>query len=185
MLSVGALDRNLRLFRLARSWGRNDFVDGSGQAGTGLFWSSGSIQIQFRYSCGPGHARLCHFFRDAGTCRLVRLFLGSLMQHEPMMTVQIEAILSHFAQFRVRGRFLLVASLSDRHDQASNSSQMAACDQIRTSTGSNLWDWRKGTFRGRNLRVVIGLGTLSTRRRTLTNGSANCTCGYLSKIDLL
>jgi hypothetical protein len=44
---ISPLNRNLRLFQLARTWGRDDFVDGSGHDRTCLFWNTRSIQIQF------------------------------------------------------------------------------------------------------------------------------------------
>ena len=74
---VGCVNSNLCLFRLARTW-RDDFVYGSGHGGTWLFWNSRSIQIQFRYSCGPGRARLRHFLLDADTRRVVTLFVSCL-----------------------------------------------------------------------------------------------------------
>jgi hypothetical protein len=83
---VGPFNSNLCLFRPARTWRRDDFVDGSGHGGTWLFWNSRSIQIQFRYSCGPGHARLRHFLLDGGMCRVAGFFLTFLMQHAPIMT---------------------------------------------------------------------------------------------------
>ena len=50
----------LCLFRLARARRRDDFVDGSGHGDTRLEFAP--YLIQFRYSCGPGHARLRQFF---------------------------------------------------------------------------------------------------------------------------
>ena len=73
---VGALNINLRLFRLARAWRRYDFDDDSGHGDTWLFPNSRSIQIQFRYFRGSGHARLPHFLRDAGTCCVDSFFLS-------------------------------------------------------------------------------------------------------------
>ena len=83
---VGAVNTNLCLFRLARTSGRDDFVDGAGHGGTWLFSNTRSIQVQFRYSCGSGHARLCHFLLDAGTCRVVGFFLDLLTRHSPIIT---------------------------------------------------------------------------------------------------
>ena len=51
---VFAVNGNLCLFRLAQTWRRDDFVDGSRHGGTWLFSNSRSIQIQFRNSCGAG-----------------------------------------------------------------------------------------------------------------------------------
>src|ERR1700686_5623251 len=42
MLMIGPVNSNLRLFRLALTWG-NDFVYGSGHRGTWLFWNTRSI----------------------------------------------------------------------------------------------------------------------------------------------
>src|ERR1700683_1422099 len=78
---VGALNINLRLFRLARAWRRYDFDDDSGHGDTWLFPNSRSIQIQFRYFRGSGHARLPHFLRDAGTCCVDSFFLS--FSHAP------------------------------------------------------------------------------------------------------
>jgi hypothetical protein len=52
-----------------------------GDGGTRLFWNSRRIQIQFRYSCGPGYARLRHFLLDANMCRVAGFFLVFLIQH--------------------------------------------------------------------------------------------------------
>ncbi len=48
---VGTVNTNLCLFRLARTWRRNDFVHSSKHYGAWLFWSSPSVQVQFRDSC--------------------------------------------------------------------------------------------------------------------------------------
>ena len=40
---VALVNSDLCLFRLAATWGRDDFVDGSGDGGTWLFWNSRSI----------------------------------------------------------------------------------------------------------------------------------------------
>src|ERR1700722_19064043 len=95
---VGCVNSNLCLFRLARTW-RDDFVYGSGHGGTWLFWSSRSIQIQFRYSCGPGRARLRHFLLDADTRRIVTLFVSCFMPHTPIMALKMKAVQSNFGQF--------------------------------------------------------------------------------------
>src|SRR5882724_11372810 len=46
---------------------------------------SGSLQNIF--ACGLCHARLCHFFPDAGTCRLARLFFGFLLPHRTSIMI--------------------------------------------------------------------------------------------------
>lgn len=42
---VGPINRNLRLFRLARTWRRDNFVDDSGHRGTWLLWNSRGVQF--------------------------------------------------------------------------------------------------------------------------------------------
>src|SRR5208283_1796725 len=39
------------------------------------------VEVPLRYSCRLGHARLCHFLLDAGTCRVVGVSLTFLMKH--------------------------------------------------------------------------------------------------------
>jgi hypothetical protein len=84
--AAGAVNGNLRLFRLVWARRRDDFVYGSGHGGARLVRNSRSIEIQFSYSCGSGHSRLCHFLDDAGARGVGVLFLGFLMQHTIMMT---------------------------------------------------------------------------------------------------
>ena len=45
-----------------------------------------SSQIYFPFARGLGHARLRHFFLDAGTCRFAEFFLGFLLHRTSMMT---------------------------------------------------------------------------------------------------
>src|ERR1700731_1310733 len=63
----------------------NDFVDVSGHSRTWLSRNSRGIQNRFHYSCGLGHARLCHFLLDAGTCGVGAFFLTFLIPHAPIM----------------------------------------------------------------------------------------------------
>jgi hypothetical protein len=56
-------------------------------------------KIQFRYSCGSSHSRLCHFLLDAGTCRVAGICLTLLMRHALIMTVERESIQFRFAHF--------------------------------------------------------------------------------------
>jgi hypothetical protein len=115
---LGPVNSYLCLFRLARPWRGDDFVDGSGHSGTWLFWSSRRIEIQFRDSCGSGHARLRHFRPDAGTCGVAGFFLSVLVPHAGMMTSRSNpgCPISHNCE--ICGRFLLAASRSDRHKTA-------------------------------------------------------------------
>src|ERR1700693_5639655 len=64
-----------------------------------------------------GHARVRHFLLDAGTCYVAGFFLSFLMQHTPMMTSRWKPCspISHSCE--ICGRFLSVASRSDRQDQ--------------------------------------------------------------------
>ena len=47
---------------------------------------SRSSQIYFPFARRLGHARLGHFFLDAGTCRFADFFLGFLLHRTSMMT---------------------------------------------------------------------------------------------------
>jgi hypothetical protein len=78
--------------------GPDNFVDGSGHGGTRLFWNSRLVQLPFHYSCGPGHARLRHFLLD-GSMRHFTEFFTFLIQHKSDYDIEIDATLSHFAQF--------------------------------------------------------------------------------------
>jgi hypothetical protein len=84
--SAVRVNSNLGLFRLARTSRGDDLVDSAGHSGTWLFSSSRRIEIQFRDSCGSGHARLGHFRPDAGTCGVAGFFLSVLLAHAAMMT---------------------------------------------------------------------------------------------------
>ena len=46
---------------------------------------SPSAYIYFCFACGRCHARLCHFFPDAGKCRFAEFFLGFLLHRTSMM----------------------------------------------------------------------------------------------------
>ena len=70
---------------LARTGRPDNFVDCSGHSGTWLSRNSRCIQNQFHYSCRLGHARLCHFLRDAGARRVAAFFLTFLKPHAPIM----------------------------------------------------------------------------------------------------
>jgi hypothetical protein len=95
---VGPFNSDLCFFGLARTRRRDNFVHGSGHGGTWLFLNSRSIQTE--YSCGLGHTRLRHFLLDAGTCGVASFFLTFLIQHPPILTPEMEAMLFHFAQLR-------------------------------------------------------------------------------------
>src|ERR1017187_953587 len=82
---VGPVNGNLSLFRFFRTCRRNDLVDGSEHDGAWRFWIPRGVQIQRRYSCGSGHARLYHFFPDARVCCVLGRFLSFLMWHRLMM----------------------------------------------------------------------------------------------------
>ena len=73
----------MRLFRLIRPPGEDDLVHSSRHCDARQFWNPRCIQFQFRYFCGPGHARLRHFSTDTGTRRVAGLFSDFLTHHYP------------------------------------------------------------------------------------------------------
>ena len=98
MTVVGAINGNLCLFRLARVWWRDDSVDGPGHGDTRMFRNSRNIKIKFRYSCGPGQARLRHFPPVGGSCRFAGFYLAFLMFLPcPHDDIDLEARQFHFA----------------------------------------------------------------------------------------
>ena len=87
---VGLANPNLCFFRLIWTWGWNDFIYDSGHGNTRLF-SLPRIHVQHGYSCGPGHARLCHFLLDAGKSGAGGLFLRLFTQHTHSMTTRCKS----------------------------------------------------------------------------------------------
>ena len=77
---------------------RDDFVDCSGHSRTWLSRNSRGIQNRLPYSCGPGHARLCHFLLDAGTCRVGAFFAYVSYAAYTYHDIEMEALQSPFAQ---------------------------------------------------------------------------------------
>lgn len=86
ILAIGRVHRDLYLFRLSLAWRWNYFVDDSRQGGSWAFRGSPRIEIQFRYSRGPGGARFGHSLGDAGARVLVRFFVRFPMSHGAMLT---------------------------------------------------------------------------------------------------
>ncbi len=61
--------------------------------------------VHFLFPGGFGHARLRHFFLDAGECRFAGFFFTLLLRHVPMPWVAVHFRMEQIGQFTNLSRF--------------------------------------------------------------------------------
>lgn len=150
VLVIRPVNSNLHLFRLARTWRRDDFVDRSTHGGTWVFSDSLRIEIQFRCPCGPCHPRLCHFLLDADTCPVGGFFLSFIMHYGPIMTMmwKLRSPISHsWEKHAIRRAWSGGERLMKRMNQMAShlggfSSRPAWATMVRSSRSSSASNFR-------------------------------------------
>jgi hypothetical protein len=164
---VGLINSNLSLFRLARTWRWDYFLDDSGHDDTWLLWSPCSIQILFRYSCRPRHARLRHFLLDTGACRFFSFIPTFLMWHASIMASRWKpcSLISHTCDTCSPVAFVNILAALDQSDRHFNGLAFFPTVSVRNSQF-----------------VIQIVGTGKRKLRLLRRLTASCLVHYRTNV---